>query len=250
MNTEAAAQLPLVVCWGTKGGVGTSTIAASLALRSSKHSPTLIVDLQRDQWPVLISYPTIGSYDSPATIKPSHVEDPQALIDYSGHRITADLKLLYLHEYTYPVEEDRLADFLVSAASVANVVVDAGTDTMGVAERLEDRGAHRLAVMRRCNLAVAGTKVRREYDEIVVVSEPDRTITVEELTRFYDPVPVREVPYDIAVSRSVDYGMSHAAVPSSLARLRLPTALHRRPERPPPEAPAPAAGADGPDLSI
>ena len=39
---------PVVVCWSVKGGSGTTVVAASLAVLSARHHPTLLVDLAGD----------------------------------------------------------------------------------------------------------------------------------------------------------------------------------------------------------
>ena len=220
------AAAPLLVCWTPKGGSGASTIAAAAAWRSALEGPTLVVDLGRDQWNVLVSWP--GAPPGQSHVAPIHVEQPQTLIDYAGWTVTDNLTLLHLVD-AWPTENvDTVAEFLVAASDSHNVVVDAGRDDTGLAVRLEDRGAQRLAVMRCCTLCFAATATRWDFDQIVVIAEPGRVVTPDDIASSWPQVPVSEVPYSAAIALAVDRGFKNVGLPPDLEAFPLPAAFSQR----------------------
>lgn len=222
-------ELPVVVYWTPKAGSGATTVAAASALRAAEHGPTLVVDLATDQWRALRSYPPCAA--TPIRVDEAHSPDPQSLIDYAGLRISDNLTLLQITDDYYSSgpagKPDTVADFCQNAATTHNVVIDAGADIDDLRTRLGERGAHDVAVMRLCTLGFAATLNNEPLEDLVIVSEPGRVLTVDDLAASFDGCTVHEVPYSAEVAFGVDRGFVNTGVPAALKALPLPQRLTR-----------------------
>ena len=210
----------LITCWAAKGGVGTTTVAAALAVLASDRDPTLFVDLAGDAALAL----GIAAPDGPG------LEDwlrsattDRAALGRLTVEVTPSLRLLSPGGPATgpepPADLHRLIEVL--ACEPGPVVVDAGvvwTDRDRVVSLLEasDRS---VLVTRPCYLAL-----RRAIDlgvrptAAVVVTEPGRALRSSDVSRAIDATVVAEVPVDPAVARAIDAGLALTRLPRLLRR--------------------------------
>jgi hypothetical protein len=205
----------VVACWAAKGGSGTSVFAAALALsyaRLSRHGAVL-VDLAGDM-PAVLGVPTPD--------KPGIVEWFQApdTVSYGGLETQVAPGLWLAHRGTGSLDATtggRLASSLADLA--VPVVVDCGTAPRVGAAELADRADHSVLVTRQCCLAIqrAVATDRPRSSGVVVVTEPGRFLSPNDISDALAAPVLTEVPYDPAVARQVDAGLLLVRTPASLA---------------------------------
>ena len=204
----------MYVCWSAKGGVGTTVVAASLALVLSRTRASLLVDLCGDA-PAALGLPEpSGPGVSDWLASPD--ADADALRRLA---VPATETLRLAPRGTRSVGHDapwgRLADALLTGGD--QVVVDAG---MGAPPDELVRGAeHSLLVTRPCYLALrhaVGLDLRPTG--IVVLHEPGRALQAIDIERALGAPVVAELPFDPAVARSVDAGLLASRLPRSVAQ--------------------------------
>lgn len=202
-----------IICRSPKGGVGTSVVAAAIALHSARSgTDTLLIDLAGDQPDLLgVASPDhgiadwLGGADVP-------LDGLAALeLDVAPH-------LRLLARGTAP-SIDRL-DVLagVCGSGRRTVVVDAGlaADAHWAAGRADE-----VVVLRACYLAVRRTGALPSSTRLVVIEEPGRALRAADVAAAVG-VPVwRRLTLDPAVARSVDAGLLGTRLPRSLRGLDL-----------------------------
>lgn len=171
--------------FGTKGGVGTTTVAAALALRLSVAAPTLInADADHDD---LLAVLGIGT--SPIDVASGTEVAPNLFWRASGD---------------VPCRDQ---------------VIDHGTDLSRAAD-LPVIGAVRLLVTRPCYIAF-----RRFYrsfvgashfDGIVLLGEPGRALGAHEASDVLDLPVLTTIPVDATIARAIDAGVLRSTQPALL----------------------------------
>ncbi len=215
----------LISCWSAKGGVGTTAVAAALALLASNRERTLFVDLAGDAALAL----GIAAPEGPGLEEwlRSATSD-RAALGRLAVEVTPSLRLLppgsgVATAADGPAGLHRLVEVL--GAEPGPVVVDAGLvrdDSDRVIGLLEasDRS---ILVTRPCYLAL-----RRAIDlavrptGVVVVAEPGRALRSADVSRAVDAAVVGEVPVDPAVARAIDAGLAVTRLPRLLRRSLAP----------------------------
>lgn len=199
----------LTCCWSTKGGSGTTVVAAALALSS----PTLAVDLAGDLPAVLgLPEPTgPGVFDwlcAPDDVGPEAL----ARIEVA---VTTTLGLLPTGR-----GEPRPGRW----AELARALADSGRDTVvdagrwPVAPELLGAADRSLLVVRPCYLALrraAAATVRPSG--VVLVTEEGRALDRRDVEQVLGVPVVAEVPTVPAVARAVDAGLLAGRMPVVLA---------------------------------
>lgn len=201
--------------WSVKGGSGVTVTAASLASRLSRTgTATVLVDLRGDQ-PAALG---LARPAGPGVLDWLTATDGDAdALRRLEVRVTDTLSLLPTGAAGTPCgtgeageRHDALAEALASRR--CHVVVDAGTLPDGIAaagpaRALARRGSS-LLVTRPCYLALrrAGPH-SRDADGVVVLSEPGRALTGEDVALALDARVVAEIPVTDAVARAVDSGL-------------------------------------------
>jgi MinD superfamily P-loop ATPase len=210
----------LVACWSVKGGVGTTVVAASLALLLSHDSTSGVVlaDLAGDAPAALgLAEPTspgLAGWLSAGARVPA---DALARIEVEA---TPGLSLLprgpgHLH----PTRADVLAALLGQSPRTA--VVDCGRAGGAAVAAVIGRADHSLLVTRPCYIAL-----RRAAQSplcptgVVVVNEPGRVLSGDDITSVLEVPVVATVELDPAVARLVDAGLLTGRIPRSLHPLR------------------------------
>ena len=200
-----------IICRSPKGGVGTSVVAATLAIRRAQAGDdTLLIDLAGDQPDLLgVSTPEHGVGDWL-----SGTDIPLDGLTALEREVAPHLRLLV--RGTAPTLErlDVLAG--VCAASGRTVVVDAGvaSDAHWAAGHAEE-----VVVLRACYLAARRAGTLGPRTRLVVIEAPGRVLRASDVADAVGvPVWCRLIA-DPAVGRSVDAGLLTVRLPRSLRDL-------------------------------
>jgi len=209
-----------LVCWSAKGGSGTSVVAAALALKSAEGGQeTLLVDLDGDQPDVLgVSADGLGVFDWLAA------GDDVPVDALSGLEVpvTPRLRLLPRGEATRPGDDriQLLAGLLRTGSRT--VIIDAGTQSGRAEERSprwwDDIGTSVL-VTRACYLALRRAGSPPADTRLVLVDEPGRALTTDDVVAALGIPLWRRVGFDPAVARAVDAGLLATRRPRAFRRL-------------------------------
>ncbi|MGI9604454.1 MAG: hypothetical protein ACR2QE_21420 [Acidimicrobiales bacterium] len=209
----------MYVCWSLKGGVGTSVMAAALALRLGTDQSSVLVDLAGEQPSVL------GLADAD---RPGVGEWLAAEADVGGEalrrvevEVTSRCVLLPRGQGSLVGSSrlELLADVLASRSR--QVVIDAG---VVVGDEpwftvLAERAQHRWLVTRACYLALR--RVRScpvDPTGVVLVNEPGRALGRVDVEAVTEAPVVVDTTWDPAVARAVDAGLLSSRLPRSLSR--------------------------------
>ncbi|MEO0492551.1 MAG: hypothetical protein AAF081_03955 [Actinomycetota bacterium] len=206
-----------VICRSPKGGVGTSVVAAALALRRAQAGhPTLLVDLAGDQPDLLGVTPSspLGVGDWAAGGDDVPVEALAAL------EIEVAPELSLLRRGTMPAVDrlDVLAGVL--GAGRRTVVVDVG---VGDRPAWAPDGVVDVLVLRACYLAVRRAGRLGPDTRVVLLEEPGRALRAGDVEAALGVETWRRLLVDPAVARSVDAGLLSVRLPRSLRGLDLAT---------------------------
>lgn len=208
----------ITACWSVKGGVGTTVVAAGLALvrHGGPSDPVLLVDLAGD-------LPTVLGITEP--VGPGVAEwlgagadaPPDAL---ARLEIAVGPGLALLHRGIGPLDPRR-ADVLLQVLGASNrpVVVDCGLISAGgVAARVAAEAGRSLLVSRLCLLAMrhaAAAPLRPSG--IVVIRDFGRSLSPVDLGRCAGAPVVAEMAADPMVARAVDTGLLASRLPRAFA---------------------------------
>lgn len=208
----------LVACWSSKGGSGTTVVAASLALVLARRTVdgALLADLAGDipaalglpepEGPGLAGWLAAGPEVPPdALSRLEHAAGPGlGLLPRGAGALRAD-------------RSEALAALL--GADPRPVVVDCGADPEGAAHSLAAAATRSVLVTRACFLSLrrALTAPLRP-SEVVLLSEPGRSLTRHDVEDCVGAPVVAEVAVDPAVARAVDAGLLAARLPRTLVR--------------------------------
>jgi MinD superfamily P-loop ATPase len=207
----------LVACWSVKGGVGTTVVAAALALLLGRRSGPGIVlaDLAGDG-PAVLGLP---EPDGPGLAGWLAAGDDVPADGLARLEVQASPRLALLPRGPGPLLLDRAA-VLASLLDRGPrpVVVDCGT-TEQVATALVDGAQRSILVIRPCYLALRRAMASSlRPSEVVVIREPGRTLSRHDVESAVG-APVRaEIEADPAVARAVDSGLMAGRLPRSLER--------------------------------
>lgn len=210
----------LVALWSAKGGVGTTVVAASLALQ-----------LAQGDVPGVVLADLAG--DAPAVLGLAEPASP-GLAGWlsAGPRVPADaLARIEVHAapglgllprgagHLHPGRADVLAALL--EGSPRTTVVDCGRIGGAVVAAVIGRAHHSLLVTRPCYVALRrASQAPLRPTGVVVVNEPGRVLSSDDVTSVVKAPVVAQVEVDPAVARLVDAGLLTGRMPRSLHPLR------------------------------
>lgn len=209
----------MLVCWSVGGGVGTSVVAAGLALAASRAGDeVLLVDVGGDQ-PLLFGVP-----DPPG---PGLGEWTAAAPDVGGEalgRLEAELRdgvtLLPLGQRA--PDPARAAELLAALeADRRFVVVDAGlVEPGGFVDAVVAGAARSLLVARACPVSLRRIEAcARKATEVVVVRDRRRSVSWQDVAEAAAAPVTAELEVDPAVAAAVDAGLAHRALPRQFVRV-------------------------------
>lgn len=207
----------LIACWSSKGGAGTTVVAATLALLLARRTGhAVLADLAGDA-PAALGLP---EPDSPGLAEwlAAGAEVPPDALARLEHEASPGLALLHRGVGTLPPDRaDVLAALL--AADHRPVVVDCGALTGDTALSVAAGATRSVLVTRACFLSLRralAAPVRPS--EIVLLSEPGRSLSRRDIEDCLGAPVVAEVAVDPLVARAVDAGLLASRLPRSLAR--------------------------------
>ena len=207
----------LTTCWSLKGGVGTSVVAATLALRTAASGvDCLLVDLGGDQPAVLgTSAPSGPGVADWLTAGPDVPIDALAQLETP---VVDRLSLLHRGSGGGELTEDRLAVLgAVLAGTPRPCVVDAGPTALN-GRWWEGLGAS-LLVLRPCYLALRRVGTVDASTEVVLVEEPGRALSAADVSAATGSRVRCRLQWDPAVARAVDAGLLATRLPRSVRAL-------------------------------
>jgi hypothetical protein len=208
----------LTACWSSKGGVGTTVVAAALAIAHAGRHPggALLVDLAGDVPAVLGLPPVVAAGPGVAdwlAAAPDVLPDalPRLEVPVPG------LALAVLPQGEVPVDPGGLGLLAsVLAGDQRAVVVDCGRSPSAALLDAADRS---LLVLRPDYVAVArASKVVRPPTGVVLVVDGDRAIRRADVEAVLGVPVVAEVRTSDEVARAVDAGVLTRRLPRTLAR--------------------------------
>ena len=216
----------LVTCWSTKGGSGTTVIAAlaSLHAAQSRDRPVLLVDLCGDLPAVF------GSTERSSGIGEWLQSD---LVPCSLERVLEELapNLTLLSRGQGPLSAHRADELVEWLASGAIVVVDAGVlraptgrpdsglDADELRWRLAAEADRSVLVTRACYLALRrAVSLPVRPSGVVLVAEAGRALTRTDCERAIGAPVLATVAVDPDIARAVDAGMLRTRVPKGAIR--------------------------------
>lgn len=207
----------LVVCWSPKGGVGTSVVAAALALRAaSDGAETLLVDLAGDQPAVLgvdiDGREGVGDWLSAGDDVPI---DALAALEVP----VTDRLWLLPRGSRFATDRLRVLGALIGAGR-RTVVVDAG---VGADTGWAPPGHCSILVLRACYLAARRAGTVDPATRLVVIDEAGRALRPADIAAAVGVECWVRLPADPAVARAVDAGLLATRLPRSLRPLAVPS---------------------------
>lgn len=201
--------------FSSKGGVGCSVSAASLALLAAESQPTLLVDLRGELDAILgVAAPSEGlsdwfSLDEPSPDVLQRLEVP----------VTSGLSLLPRGSCRSPARPDRyrLLSRLLGGDG-RRVIVDIGTHAVPAVALIADASASVL-VTRACFLALDAARRGPMPDHILLIEEEGRALRPSDVSAAVGAEIAVRVRWHRDVARAVDAGLLAARVPRVLRPL-------------------------------
>jgi MinD-like ATPase involved in chromosome partitioning or flagellar assembly len=197
----------LISCWSSKGGAGTTVVAASLALLLARRGPAgaLLADLRGDA-PAALGVPEPSSPGIAGWLAAGADVPPDALARLE-ERLPDGLALLPRgRDDLEPGRADLLAALL--ARDARPVVADCGAEPDGAALVVASAATRSVLVTRPCFLSL-----RR-----ALLAEAGRSLSRRDVEDCIGAPVVAEVSVDPAVARAVDAGLLATRLPRGLVR--------------------------------
>lgn len=210
----------VTVCWSVKGGSGVTVTCTALALLRARawSRSVLLVDLSGDGALVLgcdAAVEGAGVHDwlnADSSVAPSSLEQliitgPKGLriLPAGRSRCTAPP----------PARLAALAGWLVGRSD--HVIIDLGTN-LALRRALLACADESLLVLPLCYLAGRAAITAERPSGLIIVEEPDRTLTCHDLVGALGVPIVARVPHEPAVAKSVDTATLATRMPRVLGR--------------------------------
>lgn len=207
----------LIACWSSKGGAGTTVVAATLALLLARRTgAAVLADLAGDA-PAALGLPEPGSPGLAEWLDAGPEVPPDALARLEQE---AGPGLALLHRGSGALAPER-ADVLAAllAADHRPVVVDCGALAGDTALTVAAGATRSVLVTRACFLSLRrALSAPVRPSEVVLLSEPGRSLSRRDVEDCLGAPVVAEVAVDPLVARAVDAGLLASRLPRSLAR--------------------------------
>ncbi len=208
----------LIACWSSKGGSGTTVVAASIALLLSQRTPAgaLLADLAGD-CPAALGLPDPPGPGLAGWLGAGADVPADAL---SRLETLAAPGLALLPRGAGELRADR-AEVLTAllAADARSVVADCGSDPSGAALTVAAGATRSVLVTRPCFLALRrALAAPLRPSEVVLLTEPGRSLSRLDVEDCLGAPVVAEVAVDPAVARAVDAGLLATRLPRGLVR--------------------------------
>jgi len=200
------------ICWSPKGGSGTTVVASALALWHD--GPHTLVDLAGDL-PAVLGLDDGGRGVLDALASDNSIDD----VDRLSTNID-DQHFLIRRGAEAPIPPHRWHDLAMHFAQQGSYTIDAGTVASidDLPMPLLQHAHRRLVVLRPCYLALRRARLISHFnpDGIVLVDEPGRALSADDVANCLDTPVVAQIPCDPRVARAVDAGLLSIRPPRSL----------------------------------
>lgn len=208
----------LIACWSSKGGAGTTVVAASLALLQAGRSPNgaVLVDLAGDA-PAALGLPEPSGLGLADWLRAGDEVPPDAL-GRLEQAVAPGLVLLPRGSgELHPQRADVLAALLTS--DPRPIIADCGAEPAGVGLIIAAGATRSVLVTRACFLSLRrALSAPLRPSEVVLLTEPGRSLSRHDVEDCIGAPVVAEVAVDPAVARAVDAGLLASRLPRGLAR--------------------------------
>jgi MinD-like ATPase involved in chromosome partitioning or flagellar assembly len=208
----------LVACWSSKGGAGTTVVTAALALVLARREPTgaVIADLAGDV-PAALGLAEPASPGLAGWLAAGPSVPPDALGRLEER---AESGLALLPRGSGPLAPERAEVLTALLASDGRpVVADCGAEPDGAALTVAAGATRSVLVTRACFLSLRrALAAPLRPSEIVLVTEPGRSLSRLDVEDCIGAPVVAEVSVDPVVARAVDSGLLATRLPRGLAR--------------------------------
>lgn len=200
----------LTLCWSAKGGSGTTSVAAALALADDR--PTLLVDLCGDLGSAL----GLADTDLPQLPEWLASDAPAVRLANIEREVGADVALISTAEpvaRTGSAERwSALAAHLRHEGSSREVIVDAGTGPPPAPlAAVADRS---LLVTRACYLSLRrAARIATRPTGVVLIDEPGRALRVDDIVAALGVPVVATILADPKIARAIDAGLLSSRLP-------------------------------------
>jgi cellulose biosynthesis protein BcsQ len=213
----------LIACWSVKGGSGTSTVAAALAIRLAQRQRTLLVDLCGDQPALLgLTEPSGPGFWDLARLGATSPGDAVARLEIP---VAEQLSLLAAGEDVdgsstgTPTRTDVSHVGRLLAADPRAVVLDCGVVGTGPAAVLAAEATRSLLVIRPCYLALRrAAPIVIRPSGVVIVREVGRALGAADVAAVIGAPIVAEIDVDPALARTIDAGLLVARLPRRVSQ--------------------------------
>jgi MinD-like ATPase involved in chromosome partitioning or flagellar assembly len=208
----------LVACWSSKGGAGTTVVAAVLAIVGAERDGrgALLADLAGDL-PAVLGAP---EPDGPglAGWLAAGEDVPVDALGRLEQVVAPGVSLL--PRGRGPLGADRAAVLSALLAADARVVVaDCGNGPVGAAGAVVAAADRSILVTRACFVSLRrAMEAPLRPSHVVLVAEPGRSLTRHDVATCLGVPVVAVVEVDPAVARAVDAGLLASRLPRGLAR--------------------------------
>lgn len=195
------------IVYGTKGGAGTSTVAASLALINPHH--TLLID-REGELPALLGVPEPigpGLNEWITSGAPTdHLDDLTFIVNDTTTLLPAGRRTVDEN----PERWDELTTWANERADT--VIVDAGHGTPPI--HVTDSGTN-LLVTRACYLALRrAINNTTQIDGIILINEPGRALRGTDIEAALAKPVIAQIDIDPSIARAIDAGLITTRVPA------------------------------------
>jgi Flp pilus assembly CpaE family ATPase len=210
----------LIACWSTKGGVGTSVVAAALALLLARTTGggAVLADLAGDG-PAVLGLPEPASPGLAGWLSAGDRVPADALNRIEIEVATGVTLLPRGDGPLSPQRAEVLAALLDDATRMT--VADCGRIGDPAVTAVATRASRSLLVTRSCFVALRRLQQAPvRASGVVLVTEPGRVLSRHDVEAAADAPVLAEIPLDPQVARRVDAGLLTGRLPRSLHPLR------------------------------
>ena len=205
--------------WSTKGGVGTSTVAAATAIRLANDGcEVVLVDLEGDQ-PALLGM--IASRDDAEAGLGDWLRrgEDQGQLERHCEDVAPGMQLLRRGNMADDADPSEIVEALSRLSESCHVVVDGGLDRFGIRGEVDGHSGYAVAVMRACYLALSRAQhTPGPYERAILVEEPGRSLRGRDVAAAIGAECIERIAWDPRVGRAVDAGTIVGMLPAPLRR--------------------------------